>query len=80
MKINRAMIYFAVFCLILICWNPALMADDKKINIKMAAFFGEQSPAFKVMYQWPAEMKGVRELVVQCQQRSLRVHYRLRPD
>lgn len=56
MKINRAMIYFAVFCLILICWNPALMADDKKINIKMAAFFGEQSPAFKVMYQWPAEM------------------------
>jgi TRAP-type C4-dicarboxylate transport system substrate-binding protein len=40
----------------LICWSPALRADEKKLNIKMAALFGEQSPAFKVMYKWPAEM------------------------
>lgn len=56
MKLSKVSIGFVIICLVLVCLNTQLMASDKKLNIKMAAFFSKQSPAFKVMYEWPAEM------------------------
>ena len=56
MKIKKVLICFVVICFGLVCWNTHLIASDKKIDIKMAAFFGKQSPAFKVMYELPAAM------------------------
>ncbi|MBW2094751.1 MAG: TRAP transporter substrate-binding protein DctP [Deltaproteobacteria bacterium] len=56
MKKNKLAVCFTVFCLVLMHGITPLMAGEKKLNLKMAAFFSKQSPAFEVMYEWPARM------------------------
>ena len=56
MKKCKVAVCVTMICLLSAFVNAPLMAAEKKINIKMAAFFSKQSPAYKVMYELPAKM------------------------
>ena len=56
MKSCKILVCLTMISLVLIGWNTSLLAGEKKLNIKMAAYFSKQSPAYAIMYELPAAM------------------------